>query len=804
MLSSVYLLRYNNYYNRIIKKFDTINEYVAEANVLASFDNINFNPHDGVSTSLIINYNGADMPDYLIVVNENDVIDSRWYIIENKRNRAGQFEVSLYRDLIADWYNEIISAPMFIEKATVGLNDPAIFNNEDIAVNQIKQSEMLLKDKSRTAWYVGYYSDTELPEGSTSITVPKPGYEPSYTYNSFEEYEYHQYATDHVVNTAVPEMLCIATRDAGSSSTYYLTGYDKERNLVKPTTTKGLIDGSVITPGLGDYEGPYTNFYTGATVGYQLRTQPSIAAEAIKRGLDNNQFDWYFKAGPYLPNIRTTLIEEIEAENGKIYGFGNKTYRINVVKSNQMVNILPLTNTPLSNEIDRIMSYSDADSVINASKAKTPTCGIQYLYTTISINYVELADTTITLTMSNNRAKSVDSPYSMFAIPYDYFIAENGAETYVSKPEISRKIIDQIIINFSSALYDIQLLPFMPFDDYYINSQRHFDLSKFPKDGFTYYDDFEGSIGLIFYPYKSTFTTTNDLDTIYVPYNAIDYKISNECDLYRVCSPNYNGQFEFSPTKNGGVSGWIYTYTYKPYTPYIKVSPQFKRLYGKDFNDSRGLICGGDFSLTQIQSAWSNYELNNKNYQVMFDRQISNMEVNNSASRTRERITAATGILSGLTSGAIAASAGTGGNPYAAAAGALVGGTASAIGGIADVRINEMIRNEALDYTKDMYGYGLQNIRAMPYSLTKVGVQNYDNKLFPFVEYYTCSDVEKEALRNKIKYNGMTVMRIGKIEDYIQTERSYIKGKLIRLETIADDFHVVNMIAKELNEGVFI
>ena len=41
---------------------------------------------------------------------------------------------------------------MFIEKATVPFEtDVAIYNTEDLQVNEIKQSEDLLKDKSNSA-----------------------------------------------------------------------------------------------------------------------------------------------------------------------------------------------------------------------------------------------------------------------------------------------------------------------------------------------------------------------------------------------------------------------------------------------------------------------------------------------------------------------------------------------------------------------------------------------------------------------------------------------------------------------------
>lgn len=96
------------------------------------------------------------------------------------------------------------------------------------------------------------------------------------------------------------------------------------------------------------------------------------------------------------------------------------------------------------------------------------------------------------------------------------------------------------------------------------------------------------------------------------------------------------------------------------------------------------------------------------------------------------------------------------------------------------------------------------NIQALPSSLAKTSALTFNNKIFPILEYYTCTDEEKQALRDKIKYNGMTVGRIGIIVDFIREEKTYIKGKLIRLESIDEDFHILNAIADEMNKGVFI
>ena len=103
-----------------------------------------------------------------------------------------------------------------------------------------------------------------------------------------------------------------------------------------------------------------------------------------------------------------------------------------------------------------------------------------------------------------------------------------------------------------------------------------------------------------------------------------------------------------------------------------------------------------------------------------------------------------------------------------------------------------------------MYGYNLGNIQALPTSLTKTSAFTYNNKIFPILEYYTCTDQEKQALRDKIKYNGMTVMRIGTIAEFIPNAvKQYIKGRIIRLEGIEEDYHFLKAISEEIFKGAF-
>jgi hypothetical protein len=415
----------------------------------------------------------------------------------------------------------------------------------------------------------------------------------------------------------------------------------------------------------------------------------------------------------------------------------------------------------------------------------------------------------VDLSSPTSRSHLTDAPYDMFAIPCGELII--GTDKTI--PEVAYKIAQEIERQSNNTtLLDLQLLPYAPFPDKQftpglgwwlpsemkITNLRMEDWNSIFKTG-----DKLKVAGSVFWIGGSCKFTKYINHKIEVSSDNLEFKVQNECDKYRLCSPNWSGAFEFSATKNGGVTQFRCDLAFKPVNPYIRVAPVFDGLYGPISDDARGLICGGDFSFSRTQNEWIEYLRQNQNYQRIFDRQIENIEVNNSVQRISEYVNMVTGTVSGAVSGGMGGAM-IGGGVYGAAAGSIIGGGASLAGGIADVTLNEQLRTEALDYTKDQFGYQLGNIKALPTSIIKVDVLTPNSKIYPILEYYTCTDIEKEALRNKIKYNGMTIMRIGTISEFKQENPSYIKGKLIRLTSVADDFHVLNAIASELNKGVFI
>lgn len=169
--------------------------------------------------------------------------------------------------------------------------------------------------------------------------------------------------------------------------------------------------------------------------------------------------------------------------------------------------------------------------------------------------------------------------------------------------EIGLLVAQAISEKLGATLYDLQLLPYCPLpellEDPGTSSMSIVNLVQ-GTDYTLVKDSSNKAVSMIVFPSKSSFSTKINLKD---PIIIKDVKVESECDMYRLCSPNYQGVFEFNAAKNNGISYFDVDCTYLPYNPYIHVSPNFDGLYGKDYDDARGLICSGDFSLARITDA---------------------------------------------------------------------------------------------------------------------------------------------------------------------------------------------------------
>lgn len=794
---TISLLKYNNYYSRTIKRFSTVDELLDRDDVvvIGTFQNVNFNPGDGVATQLTLNYTEGPTANYL-VAEDTDGSFTSWFVLDAQYMRFGQYVLSLRRDLVNDLWGVLADSPFFVEKAMLSANNPLIFNNESMTFNQIKTNETLIKDKTNIPWIVGYVAKNidsallkvgikdnnaraddsiESITGISSITGTTDGTckimdKVIYRLNFYDTisswfggaYKQYAYMWDSVGNPAAP------FDNSQQSTDGYKVFFGDETHIG--------YEGTALSKSSYDYE------------------------DDLKRGINKN--GWTFT--PSQLGVGTTIqtkstYDTIVAKVGTTYKIGDTYYilRKETVEKPKGVMTKDFTSNQGTVGIafgqvgTELLNNGILENVSNLSKPYQ--VHIQYTEHKFYLEEVPTTEKTIQISSSHIMSKA---PYDVFCIPYgeiDIQWAEDNIQR--TDKDTAYKLASAIIEKWGSNLYDIQLLPFSPLPDAQFNANN-----KIIPD--LYDSALENYKSCVLWVEKPDFSLSIGAN-ITIPTDPIEVKIANETDIYRLSSPNYNGSFEFSVVKNGGVQSFDVDCSYKPFAPYIRISPSFGGLYGQDFNDARGLILGGDFSLPQISNEWQEYQIQNKNYQVMFDRQIENMDINNGIQRKMEMGNIITGTLQGMATGGMAGSM-TPFGPAGVAAGIAIGGAASAISGAFDRKFNEQLRQEARDYTIDQFGYELGNIQARPNSITKVSAFNPNNKVFPVLEYYTATGVEKNALRNKLHYNGMTVMAIGTIAEYLQTEPSYIKGKLIRLNNDMEDYHIVNALADELYQGVYV
>ena len=721
-------------------------------------------------------------------------IESRWFVIDHKKIRGLQYELYLKRDLIADYYSKVIESPILIDRAFINnKNNPLLYNPEGFSFNEIKKNEILLKDNSLIPYYVLYFK-----KGISAI---------SGSYNTDEA------GYDIKITTTIANSLY-------ASGTKYFTANEKFIIHSRPDTLQAgwLIESTTSAAkfsnaGLDSWL--QFNYSTdGACVWYSnhAATVKNIFNEVITPNISSLINEFNNDIG-YTTRLTNEQYNSLLNANGKyIKDSDNKIYKVNVSISSGTRNGILNAGTARSHAI----SLLEGTKLDRTHAFSNGTFRYEETVFTISVSTEEVGTSSINWSLDwSTKQPTIDSDFNIIAIPYDDITYYDliGAATKITANN-SRLLLDSIIQASGDNLVDLQMIPYCP-NQAMINPSPTYPSS--PSNSIrtadadsNFYDVFEtpdhNPINFIFYVNASNYSF-NINQALTIPTitgdKAIDYKISNECDIYKIVSPNYNGSFEFSIAKNDGVDYFNVDITLIPYNPYIHINPNFKALYGADWNDSKGLLCGGDFSLPKYSDAWTNYQLQNKNYQQIFDRQVRNIDFNQRQERFLNNVSLGLGALQGGATGATAGVKVGGG--WGALIGGVVGTGTSLTGGLADIFMMNERQAENKQLALDNFAYQLGNIKALPDTINKTTPLTFNNKKFPFIEVYSSTDEEKLILQNSIKYRSMKVNAIGTIQDYLQeNERTFISGSLIRLENLGLDSQEAFEIYNELMKGVYI
>lgn len=825
---SIALLQFESYYTRRIKLYNTLSQYADY--VITTFNNINFIYNDGVNTTQILNYNPAQYdnqePTY-VIVQDNDTGElSRWFVINSIRTRKGQYQLSLHRDLIADNIDNVLSATTYVERGYCdNILDPAFYNEESVLIDKPLNSVYELRDDSQAAWLVAYVAGTNSAISKEKIddktwedtTVQYTtgqivyNYEDTTNYGSFKEFWNTKLGLTNITTSAATvnepiyaEFGVDIAQDTGWATAYrrqfyrvIVNNYFINNSLT--STDFGAIDGS--TPWFWIYGSDDTLPETGVFHG----SDSSTALDAIVQTFpSSNNFSYKtIKSGYYIINGTTYYLSSI----------GGHELTKNSFSSN-----LNNSNCPkLISTLNNYFHFPDLDEGY-ISKDRTDLEGpVPALYSTSSQYSLTPVPTLSTSTFNISKSRKTGNSYDILCTPInvrgDKTIYCNG-KTYTAENAINLyKAFSQYW--GTSPVYDVQILPFCPVS--YITpyatteSQLRFSIKTLTAER-DYTLTAEGIP--VFYvntidrefEINRLWRANNNVESITFPnwtnitgdYMKTKY-IASDFKLY---SPNFNSEYQIPLIKNGGLNRLHIDLTCLPNQPWIRVRPVWEGLNGIDYDDARGLILGGTYSLTQLSSAWTEYQYTNINYQNIQDSTINYQQAQYDITNQKNLISGALNTVSSTISGAV------GGALVGGIPGAIVGAVASAgasIGGLAaDQYYDKQSQKLTIDYSQEQFALQTGNVKAQTSTISKLTAINTNFKFFPQLLVYIANDKDIDSLDAKWENCGMSIGRIGKLSDYLQQGKyQFVKGKLMRNDNMHYSFDYYNAIGQEVAQGFF-
>ena len=492
------LLHYNNYFNRIIKKENTIADYKAADADYKEVSNINFNPGDGVNTSLVLGlgqngslFDGEEF-DYLVayeVVDNVNVINSRWFIIEQDRERAGQFELTLKRDVLADNYIDVVNSPIFLEKGFINdVNDPLLYNSESMNLNQIKQLEIPLKDETESGWVVGYIPSDAFPKVEPQydrvekkVTTPM---EADFEIDNITEWSYWQYCSSNpnykfMADSAGKRKVTVKIRSEDRHADYrsfrvdmVTANYTFYPNSTDAGTYSQQNSGYIKTSATLEYPQWYQDY---GPVTFKQGT--------INAGICNNIFDPVRNNSAFNTALNTILgtgisigdTSALRRLQDKIIldATTNKYYKISVISISES-NPITVTSSTTGGQaaltaLKNAMYYPNGAG--GSLQGEYTTFTASNSSTSYAIKLTNIGDS-FYVDLNSDRAHLNDAPYDMFCIPFsDTLKLKFDSTEFTCSKNVALSMATEIARDLGSGnVYDVQLLPYCPNRTMVVNS----------------------------------------------------------------------------------------------------------------------------------------------------------------------------------------------------------------------------------------------------------------------------------------------------------------------------------------------
>ena len=486
------LLHYNNYFNRIIKKEETVAAYMNADEHYRVASNVNFNPGDGINASLVLGlgpngdiFDGEEF-DYLVayeIVDNVSVIRGRWFILEQDRKRGGQYELTLKRDVIADNYINVVDSPIFLEKGYINdVNDPLLYNSESMNLNQIKQLEIPLKDETQSGWVVGYIPSDAFPKVEPAydrvekkVTIPMSA---DITVENLNSWNYWQYCSSNpnykfMADTAGKRKVTVKIRserkyaDSGRSvrCDMVTADYTFYPNSTDAGTYTQVNSGYIKTAsGTLNYPQWYQDY--GPVTFWQGTLSSSICGKIFDPVRNNSAFNSALNTilGTGISIGDTSALRRLQ-DKIILDSSTNTYYRISIISTSEGS---PMTITSsVSGGQAALTALKNAMYYPNGAGGSLQGEYATFKASNSSTSYaIQLTNVGVSLyvDLNSDRAHLNDAPYDMFCIPFsDTLKLKYNSTEFTCSKNVALSMATEIAKDLGSkTVYDVQLLPYCP------------------------------------------------------------------------------------------------------------------------------------------------------------------------------------------------------------------------------------------------------------------------------------------------------------------------------------------------------
>lgn len=809
---------YHNYNDRYKLELSSGN---IEEFTLYTEDNIHFNYGDFYNTSCISVINGvvSNIPNYMVLYNNEGNIDSHWFVMEyayisgDPKMKSSKYQVTLLRDVCVD-FKDTIKNELFSVKRGNLLKErwnPLLVTPEGFMISEVKkeQRNIELWDKD-TEWLTIFYDHTATEEQRTiNLTSIEYG-NYDYTFDEmFTEYDEKGFtlSLDEVNNN-------IVERDWNNVSV--ILRWEQNNTPSLWLNTLCTIAYNRVSYTLLEYSNSMTSTTANNILSLMNATLYSVY-QPINTSATN---DYHLDKVVEFYQLRNQYNQSVIINNVDYY-------RPNIVLENGYATSTSSISSELNTSIERVFN---SIHILSGQSNYTVREFIAKSVNLWSVNSTtEFNDIEPTIKMILPQSSLDEIFLGCVTIPIGGTLKKDDNLYHISK-EQAIALASSGWASGGSLIKDIQLLPYCPSSVLNINNLNNeaSDIIEITNIGEHYQVPITNvnSSKVIYYAitcHQSSLSYNYPFDLS--EWFTNDVKLDSITKKCRIMSHNHAQAFEFNPSLDVDIHTLSISYTIRPFDTTFRICPVFSDngLYGGNYKDSRGLIYSGGFSLSQVTDAWVEYQLQNSTYKEVFNRDIQHLEVSHSTSNAQETLSYETAYANAKSSinAQIAKTAVSG--IFAIGSGGGIGsviGGASAINSAVNITsssaiaernyesakqsqvLNDTQRAEDMSYKIDQFQLNNRAIQNQPTTVSQNSDYTVINNNKCYLELYDCTDEEKDFIRHTLQYHGMRFDAIGNINQYLVDDLDYIEGTFLFLHGLMPT--ISNAINNEFSRGAYI